>query len=89
MMKQVKLCAPPFRREINLCKDVNEYEEVALEIKKLLETRLGEFSSKNFSEVAKMLGFQLLPLEIRSTFNEYYAKLSDEDRAVLDFMMHM
>lgn len=72
-----------------MCEDVNKYEKLALKIKKLIESRLGEFSSKNFSEVAKVLGFQLLPLKLGSSFNEYYSNLSDEDRAELNFMMHM
>jgi|WetSurMetagenome_2_1015567.scaffolds.fasta_scaffold936619_1 hypothetical protein len=72
-----------------MCNDVNKYEEVALEIKKLLESRFGQFSSQNFSEVAKVLGFQLLPLQVASVSYEYYAKLSDEERTELDFMMHM
>jgi hypothetical protein len=72
-----------------MCGDMKKYEAVALEIKKLFESRLGEFSSKNFNEVAKVLGFQLLPSKVRSAFNEFYANLSDEERAELDFMMHM
>jgi len=72
-----------------MCNDVNKYEEVALEIKKLLERRLGKFSLKNFSGVAKVLGFQLLHLKVSSASYEYYAKLSEEERAELDFMMHI
>ena len=70
-----------------MCADVNEYERVARETKMLFESRFGEFSPKDFSEVAKLLGFELLPLKVRPTCDERYEKLSAQERADVDFMM--
>ena len=70
-----------------MCADVNEYERVARETKMLFESRFGEFSSKDFREVAKLLGFELLPLKVRPTCDERYEKLSEQERSDVDFMM--
>jgi len=73
----------------DMCRGVNQHEEVAREIKLLFESRFGEFSSEDFRQVANLFGFEVLPLKLRPKFDEYYEKLSDEERADLDFMMHM
>jgi len=70
-----------------MCADVNEHERVAREINILFGSRFGEFSPKGFREVAKLLGFELLPLKVRPTCDERYEKLSDQERVDVDFMM--
>lgn len=47
-----------------MCACVNEHKEFAREIRRLFEIRFGEFSSKDFKEVAKFLGFDVLPLKL-------------------------
>lgn len=70
-----------------MCADVNEYEKMAREIRLLFESKFGELSSEDFREVAKLLGFELLPLKLRPTSADYYEKLSDQERSDIDFMM--
>jgi hypothetical protein len=69
--------------------DENKYEEAAREIKLLLESRFWEQSFKDLREIAKLLGFEILQLKPLPKFSEYYEKLTDEERADLEFMMHM
>ncbi len=71
-----------------MCADVDQYEELACEIRRLVESRFGELSPKEFKKVAKLLGFDLLPLKLGPTSTEYYyEKLSDKEREDIDFMM--
>lgn len=67
--------------------DVNEYEELASEIRRLFESRFGGLSPGDFQKIAKLLGFDVLPLKLGPTSAEYYEKLSDQERADIDFMM--
>jgi hypothetical protein len=69
--------------------DKDKYEEVAREIKRLIESRFGELSFRDLREIAKLLGFEILQLKPLPKFNEFYEKLTDEERADLEFMMHM
>lgn len=55
-----------------MCADGKEYEELAREIRRLFESRFGGLSPGDFQEVAKLLGFDVLPLKLGPTSAEYY-----------------
>jgi len=70
-----------------MCADVNEYEELAGEIRRLFERRFGELSQVDFRKVARVLGFEVLHFGARPTREELYERLSEQERADVDFMM--
>jgi DNA-directed RNA polymerase delta subunit len=65
----------------------NKYEKLAQEVKSLFEKEFGQFSIEDFLKVTKLLGANLH--EIKSDFDEFYKNLSDDERRLVDFMMHL
>ena len=65
----------------------NKYEKVAQLVKKTFEKEFGKFSIEDFLKVARLLGTNLC--ENKPDSKEFYQNLSNEERSLVDFMMHM